>query len=82
VTTREEMAEALLRWCSLIRVPPYSIGGNEPVVTICGGAASQLKRDGELRFRLANLCANARAIGHPQAAALARHVEALLKEFP
>lgn len=75
MTTREEMAEACLR----VGVASSGISGwSEPLVL----AASQLKRDGELRFRLANLCANTRAIGPPKAAALAAHVEALLKEFP
>ena len=77
MSTRAEQVEALTRF-----------GDNDVLVCLLGevgaqkirDAAATLTRDGELRERLANLCATARELGHPEAAALARHVEALLKE--
>lgn len=82
MTTREEMAEA----CAVLRVRcPCPVGDQKELCHECqcmDEAEDQLKRDGELRERLANLCATARTAGHPEAAALAAHVEALLKEFP
>ncbi len=90
MTTREEMAEAL-------HVAAEADRRNADTMWQCGmreagsiayrqrelalDTASQLKRDGELRERLANLCATARTAWHPEAAALAARVEALLKEF-
>lgn len=70
MTTRAEMAEA----CR------YAIGrACGPNVGFLYNAAATLIRDGELREMLSNLCAATRELGNKEAAALARHVEALLK---
>lgn len=90
MTTREEMAGAAFEawWAAMPqeRANELAVCGEQ----IRSGLKASVKlgyvaartRDGLLRERLANLCATARTAGHPEAAALAAHVEALLKEFP
>lgn len=75
MSTRAEQVEACRYAAAMSMVGPLWIDDR------LSAAAATLTRDGELRERLAKLCATARELGHPEAAALARHVEALLKEF-
>lgn len=69
MTTREEMAEA----CAASALEHFS--------TCLEAADAQLKRDGELRERLAKMAAGWRARRFPEKDC-ADEIEALLKEFP